>query len=141
AWVSAVGDADDNLRIRIFDEQYDKAVREEIPVAIDIVKRAKFFLLVLDETPPGSMSPDGGPATEESLQLVGHTARISLFDVPNHREVLRLRRSGNDVEVIQAGERAVTDDETRDAMRRQANNCSLAWQVEAALALPGAPSH
>jgi hypothetical protein len=131
-WVQAVQAADDDLRLRVFLEQYDKAIREEIPLAIDVIKRAQFFLLVLDEDVPEGVPADGGPPTEESLQLVEHPARIWLFDLTTQKETMRLRRSGS-ARVLQAGERAVSDDETRDAMQRQANNCSLAGQVEIAL--------
>jgi hypothetical protein len=132
-WVQAVKDADEDMRMRVFVEQYDKAVRDEIPLAIDVVKRAEFFLLVLDEDVPEAAPPaDGGPMTEEALQLVPHPARIHLFDLKSRREILRLRRSG-DARVIPAGERVVTDQETRDAMQRQANNCALAGRVEAEL--------
>jgi hypothetical protein len=43
-----------------------------------------------------------------------------------------LRRSGG-ARFIQAGEHQVTDEETRDAMQRQVNNCALANMVEARL--------
>jgi hypothetical protein len=132
-WVGAVRDADDDLRLRVFVEQYDKAIREEIPLAIDVVKRAQFFLLVLDEdVPEAAAFADGGPLTEEALQLVEHPARVFLFDLKDNKPLLRLRRSGGG-RFIQAGERQVTDDETRDAMQRQVNNCSLANQVETRL--------
>jgi hypothetical protein len=135
-WVEAVGSADDELRLRVFAEQYDKAVRDEIPLAIDVATRAQFFLLVLDEdVPEAAPFTDGGPMTEEALQLVAHPARVQLFDLRSGKEVFRLRRSG-DARLIPAGERAVTDQETREAMQRQANNCSLAGLVEAALAIP-----
>jgi hypothetical protein len=120
------------MRLRVFSEQYDKAVREEIPLAIDLVTRARFFLLVLDEEVPEAAPGDGGRVTEETLQLVAHPARVSLFDLKADKELFRLRRSGGAL-VISAGERVVTDPETRDAMQRQANNCSLAGLVDAAL--------
>ncbi|HEX4447405.1 MAG TPA: hypothetical protein VH044_11740 [Polyangiaceae bacterium] len=135
-WVGAVNEADDDLRLRVFVEQYDKSIREEIPVAIDVVKRAQFFLLVLDEdVAEAAPFTDGGPMTEEALQLVPHPARVFLFDRKDNRLIARLRRSGGG-RFIQAGERAITDDETRDAMQRQANNCALANAVEAALVTP-----
>jgi hypothetical protein len=129
-WLKAVKEADDDLRLRIFREQYDKAVRDEIPLAIDVVKRAQFFLLVLDEdVPEAIVFADGGVLTEESLELVGHPARVHLFELPGGKEILRLRRSG-EARLIPAGERMITDSETRDAMQRQANNCALAGRVE-----------
>lgn len=130
-WVREVRDAEDDLRLRIFRDQYEKAVRDEIPLAIDVVKRAQFFLLVLDEDVPEAFAyADGGALTEQALQLVGHPARVHLFELPSGKEILRLKRSG-EARVIPAGERVVTDPETRDAMQRQANNCALAGQVEA----------
>jgi hypothetical protein len=135
-WVGAVKDADDDLRLRLFVAQYDKAIRDEIPVAIDVVKRAQFFLLVLDEdVPEAAAFADGGPVTEEALELVEHPARVFVFDLKDKKQIVRLRRSGGG-RFIQAGERAITDDETRDAMQRQVNNCALANVVEGAIRTP-----
>ena len=131
-WVDAVKDADDDLRLRVFVEQYDKAIREEIPLAIDVVKRAQFFLLVLDEdVPEAAAFTDGGPLSEEALQMVEHPARVFLFDLKRQQAHLARSAAPAEARFIQAGERQVTDDETRDAMQRQVNNCSLANMVEA----------
>jgi len=136
-WTKDVADADEDLRLRVFAEQYDKAVKTEIMLAIDVVRKATFFLLVLDEdVPEAARLVDTGGITEEALQLVPHPSRVHLFDLKNgNKEILRLRRTG-DARVIPAGERMITDSETREAMQRQANNCSLANAVEAAMAAP-----
>jgi hypothetical protein len=132
-WAQAVRDVDEELLLRSFGEEYDHAVSGEIPVAIDVVSRARFFLLVLDEDVPEAVPfTDGGAMSEEALQLVGHPARVHLFALPEGKEILRLRRSG-EAQVISAGEHVVTDEETRNAMTRQANNCALAANVEAEL--------
>jgi hypothetical protein len=136
-WSSAIEETDDAMRLRLYSAQYDEAMSSEIPLAVDILQRAKFFLLVLDEASPDASSPDGGPdADEAALQLLGHPARVFLFDTSTGRELLRLRRSGQG-RVLQVGESFTTDQETRDAMQRQANNCSLGRQVEEALRAPG----
>ncbi len=131
-WVGAVKDSDDDLRLRVFVEQYDKAIRDEIPVAIDVVKRAQFFLLVLDEDVPEEAAFTDGGLNEQAVQMVEHPARVFLFDLNGNKPILRLRRSGGG-RFIEAGERQVTDEETRNAMQRQVNNCSLANMVEARL--------
>jgi hypothetical protein len=139
-WVNDVKTTDEDLHLRILSREYDKAVTDEIPLAIDLVKRAQFFLLVLDEDVPEAVKPaDGGPLTEEALQLVPHPSRVHLFDLTSGKEILRLLRTG-DARVIQAGERAVADEETHDAMQRQANNCALARRVDEAIAPPPAPT-
>jgi len=110
--------------------------RDEIPLAIDVVKRAQFFLLVLDEdVPEAARLAEGGAITEEALQLVPHPARVYLYDLAGGKEIARVRREGAS-RIIPVGERMVTDPETREAMQRQANNCALANLVTAALAPP-----
>jgi hypothetical protein len=137
-WLQSLKDADDDLRMRVFKDQYEKAVALEIPFAIEIVKRASFFLLVLDEDTPEAAplaAEDAGRTPEEALQLVLHPARVMLFQLADGKPILRLRRSA-DARVVPAGERMITDPEIRDAMQRQANNCALARAVETALRLP-----
>jgi len=132
-WARDVADADDEMRLRVFSEQYEIAVRDEVPLAIDVVTRARFFLLVLDEVVPEAMQGrDGGGLTEEALQLVAHPARIVLFDLKANKELFRLRRTASAL-VIPTGEHPVTDPEIVDAMQRQANNCSLAGLVSSAV--------
>jgi hypothetical protein len=130
-WVSEVEQADDPMRLRVFAAQYDEAIRNEVPLAVEIIKRAKFFLLLLDEDEQEAAG-EGGPITEQALQLVPHPTRVHLFETAGGKELLRLRRSGQG-RVVQVGERPTTDSETREAMQRQANNCALGRQVEDAL--------
>jgi hypothetical protein len=137
-WVAQVKDSDESIRLRIFEQQYDKAEREEIPRAIEIVKRADFFLLVLDEPAdnPDDAKPrwaDGGvDSAEEAVQLAPHWARIHVLDLQKNKEILRVRRRAEGQFVFAAG-RPVTDEETLDAMKRQVNNCALAQQVRASI--------
>jgi hypothetical protein len=131
-WVGEVKDAPDPLRLRVFEQQYDKAVREEIPLAIDLLQRAQFFLLVLDEATPEAASEAGAAPSDEALQEVGHFARVHLLDLKSGKEVLRVRRSA-EASFLFAGESPVTDPETLTAMKRQVNNCALAKAVQAAL--------
>jgi hypothetical protein len=133
-WVGDVKAADEDMALRVLNEQYDTAVRTQIPLAIEVVKRAQFFLLVLDEdVAEARAAADGGPIDELALQSVPHPARVHLFDLSTGKELMRLRRTGS-AQVIPAGERAVTDSETQAAVQRQANNCALARRVEEAIA-------
>ncbi len=137
-WVAQVKDADDSLRLRVFEQQYDIAQRDEIPRAIDIVKRADFFLLVLDEQAddPNDAKPkwtDGGVDTaEEAIQLAPHWARVYVLDLQHDKEILRTRKRADGRFVFASGS-TVTDEETLDAMKRQVNNCALAREVRGAL--------
>ncbi|MDB4943406.1 MAG: hypothetical protein JWP97_2940 [Labilithrix sp.] len=138
-WASDVKAADDKDKIRVFRQQYDKAKRDEIPVAIDIVKRAQFFLLVLDEDVPEARDlADGGAIDEDAIQQVAHPVRVLIVNLRTGAEIARLRRTA-EADVQFAGEHAIRDPETRAAIKRQVNNCALAEQVWAALR-PAAPA-
>ena len=132
-WANEVKAAEDKDRLRVFKQQYEKAKSVEIPVAIDIVKRAQFFLLVLDEDVPEARElSDGGPINEEALQQVAHPARVHIVNLKTGAEIARLRKTA-EASFEFVGERAVRDPEMLAAMKRQVNNCALAQQVWAAL--------
>jgi hypothetical protein len=136
-WTEAVKDSDDPLRLRVFEQQYDKAMKEEIPAAIDLVKRAQFFLFVLDEDSPDAQPAEAGaPPSEADLQRVAHFATVHLVDLRNQKEIVRVRRSA-EAGFVFAGEQPVTDPETLDALKRQVNNCALAREVDRAIAGAG----
>lgn len=134
AWANEVKAADDKLRLRVFEQQYEKAKATGIPLAIDIIKRAQFYLLVLDEDVPEAKeyADDAGAVTPEALQQVAHPARVVILNLRTGAVIARLRRVGN-ADFRFAGERAVQDPEVRAAMRRQVNNCALANEVWAAI--------
>jgi hypothetical protein len=133
-WATQVKEAEDELRLRVFKQQYDKAKRDEIPLAIDIIKRAQFFLLVLDEDVPEAreLSGDAGTITEEALQQVPHPARVLIVNLRTGAEIARLRKTA-DADFQFVGEQAVRDPEVRAAMKRQVNNCALAQSVWSSL--------
>lgn len=137
-WVAEVNAAEDELHVRVFAQQYEKAQKEEIPLTIDIVKRAQFFLLVLDEDVPEAkeLTVDGGKVTPEIVQQVPHPARIHVVNLKTDKEIVRLRREAS-AEFRFAGERSVRDPAVLAAMKRQVQNCSLAQNVWASIR-PGA---
>ncbi|MBX3188201.1 MAG: hypothetical protein KF819_14360 [Labilithrix sp.] len=133
-WAREVKESADKDRLRVFQQQYDKAKRDEIPLAIDIIKRAQFYLLVLDEDVPEAMelAGDAGKITQEALQQVPHPARVHIVNLKTGAEIARLRRTG-EADFHFVGENTVRDPEVRAAMKRQVNNCALAQQVWGAL--------
>lgn len=140
-WSREVKEATDKNRLRVFQQQYDKAKRDEIPLAIDIVKRAQFFLLVLDEDVPEAreLSGDAGTITQDALQQLPHPTRVHIVNLKTGAEIARVRRTAEaDFQFV--GEQAVRDPEIRAAMKRQVNNCALAQSVWSALRPGSAPA-
>jgi hypothetical protein len=138
-WKHEVEESSDTLRLRVFQQQYDKAVAEEIPLAIDIIKKAHIFVLVLDEEESSAPRNDAGMITSETLQLVEHDARVVVYDLKRDALLVRLKRTASGT-YMPAGDRPITDDETRDAVQRQVNNCSLAQAVLYGISPPVTPT-
>jgi hypothetical protein len=138
-WAREVKESSDKDRLRVFRQQYDKAKRDQIPLAIDIVKRAQFFLLVLDEDVPEAkeLSGDAGTITQEALQQVPHPARVHIVNLKTGAEIARVRRTA-EADFHFVGDEAVRDPEVRAAMKRQVNNCALAQAVWGAIRPAGA---
>lgn len=128
-WVRQVKESPDTVRLRIFEDQYDRAERSEIPQAIEIVTRAQFFLLVLDEDADAARAyADSGAITMEALQRVPHAARVHVLDLKSGKEVVRVRKeSRGEARLVSEG--ALRDPEIRAALERQVNNCALAEDV------------
>ena len=140
-WAAEVKNAEDELHLRVFVQQYDKAKTEEIPLAIDIVTRAQFFLLVLDEDVPeaqallGDAGAKSSSVHEEALQQVAHPTRVHIVDLrakDGAKEMVRLRREA-EADFRFAGEHTIRDRSVLAAVKRQVNNCALAQTVWASI--------
>ena len=132
-WTVSLRTAGDDMRMRLLEREFDSAVKDDIPLVIDLMTRAQFFLLVLDEDPEG-IKPEPGKPVLEAIQAMPHAARVSLFGLKRgmDRSLLRLRRevAGR---FIAAGQNAPTDPERLEAQQRQVNSCQLALYVRDAV--------
>jgi hypothetical protein len=135
-WSIELREASDDMRMRLLGRQFDATVNDDIPLTIDLMQRAQFFLLVLDEDPEGGMPADAGAVTAESVQAVPHPIRVGLFTLKrsNNRQLLRLRRTV-DARLIPAGAGEAPSPEVSLAQQRQANGCALALEVRQAAKL------
>ena len=50
-WVREVRAADSELRLRLYQANFEDAVRDEMPIAADFLTQAQYFLVVVDEMP------------------------------------------------------------------------------------------
>jgi hypothetical protein len=131
-WTVRLRTAGDDMTMRLLQREFESAVKDDIPLVIDLLTRAQFFLLVLDEDP--AESPPGPKPALDVIQALPHPARVTLFGLkPGMDKVLlRIRR---DIEgrFIPAGESALTDPDLIASQQRQVNSCQLALFVREVL--------
>lgn len=131
-WTVRLRTAGDDMTMRLLEREFDSAVKDDIPLVIDLLTRAQFFLLVLDEDP--AEPPPGGKPALDQLQAIAHPARVTLFGLKPgmDRALLRIRRD-IDGRFIPAGESAPSDPDLLAAQQRQVNSCQLALYMREVL--------
>lgn len=141
-WTDEVHLANSELALSAYDDDLDKVAKRDVPVTVEVLSRARFFTLVLDEDPPGGLPaevPDAGETPEERVQRAGHFARVGIWDLRSNEPVLRLRAEAA-AEFVMIGRRQVADSLNLAAQQRQVNGCQLALQVRQALGEKGTAS-
>jgi len=135
-WTVGLRAASDDMKMRLLEREFDSAVKDDIPLVIDLLTRAQFFLLVLDEEPEAgaAVRPQGGKPSFDEIQALPHWARVSLFGLKGGSEkaLMRLRRSVA-AQFVPTGPNAPTDPEILVSQQRQVNSCQLALQVREAI--------
>jgi hypothetical protein len=151
-WVDEINATTKELTMRGAVASFDDWNTYDIPVAADLLTRAKYFLAVVDEPAPAddaepadggapAHEPRGeeqpadeddptGPAVSPSIPTAPHPARVCAWRLEDDRQVLAIRRHAAGRFV---GGATSVDAPTMAARQRQANSCALALEVRAAL--------
>lgn len=132
-WVREVQDGDD-LRLRALRGTFDDALKTDIPLAMELVTSAKFFLLVLDErpAPPADEPADAGVTAEDKELVEGkhYPSRVFVWRLEDSKLMLHIQR---DVSGELLGAVPATDPKHEAARLRQVRGCQLANEVRAKL--------
>lgn len=135
-WTDELHQAATDLAARAFELDFEAVTKNDIPVAIEVLSRARYFTVVLDEDPSGGLPValphgPGEPAEteEERIQRVAHPARVGIWDVRDDKQLVRLRADAAG-EFVPVGDRAPKSEATLAAERRQVNSCALALDVK-----------
>lgn len=134
-WTDELHQAGSDLAVAGYDRDLDGVVKTDVPVAIDLLQRAKFFTVVLDEEPKDGLPkalPDSSETEEERLQRVPHMARVGIWNIETGAQLLRLRTEAAG-KFVPVGKAVVNEPTTQAAQQRQANSCALAIEVKQAL--------
>jgi hypothetical protein len=144
-WTDALHQASTDLAVRAFELDLESVVKKDVPIAAEVLARARFVTVVLDDeaasnltgpTPTGSGGSTGLAETEEErLHRVPHKARVGIWDIAAGRLLVRVAAlaAGGFVPV---GGQAPVAPEIKAAQERQVNSCALALHVREAVAAP-----
>lgn len=128
-WSDDLHAADTDLAVNAFDRDLDSVAKHDVPVAVEIMNKAKFVTLVIDEDPVGGLPKPGADETpEQELQRLPHFARIGIWDIATKTPLLRLRAQAS-ADFVAMGAHPTMSNESQAAQARQANSCALALAV------------
>lgn len=143
-WAADVEQASDMRRLHAISLSFDDIVKNDLPLAAELLVRAQYFLVVIDEKAEGedAAMPKAAPATTgapsdarlpnlgEVRQSLPHHARVGLWRLSDEKPVLRIRREASGQLI---GGTGVIDPDSAAARQRQANSCALALSVRQAV--------
>ncbi len=145
-WTAIVQDLSKKLSLRGTVATFDAMNKYDLPAAAELLQRAQYFLVVVDE--PASEEDlkgldlglpevaDAGAADDRSIPTASHMARVCAWRLSDGAKMLAIRR---DAAGQLMGGKESTQPATRIAKRRQANSCALALSVREAIGVaPGA---
>lgn len=139
AWAEQVRTTRSDLTLSALAGTFDDVMRSEIPIAIELLSKAQFVLLVVDELPePSGEAPDAGPSAEDRDVLEGKTwfSRVGLYRLSDGKPLVRMRR---EVKGQLLGGSRAADAEVEAARLRQARSCALALELREAVQGASAP--
>lgn len=134
-WSDDLHQASDDYQLRLFSRDLEKAAKDDVPLAIQLITQAKYFTAVLDEEPAAGMpearsGADAGLGRVElQVQLVEHPVRIAIWDIESEKQLFRMRTHAG-AKVLPIGRNHLVDQAVMDAQQRQANNCGIALDVK-----------
>jgi hypothetical protein len=140
-WADELHLASTDLKVRAFELDLESVTRNDVPIAVELLTRARYVTIVLDEDPGTGLSPPPGQVPEERdeeteeerLHRMPHRATVGIFDLKKEKLLVRVRgmAAGGFVPV---GPEAAQPPNIRAAQARQVNSCALALHVREVVA-------
>jgi hypothetical protein len=138
-WVAEIQDISNKLTIRGAMATFDATNKYDLPVATELLQRAKYFMVVVDEEVAADEGrvdealpevADAGAQDDRAIPTASHPARVCVWRLEDDAQMLALRGQAAGTLV---GSHDNLDLATRIARQRQANSCALALDVREAI--------
>jgi len=135
-------EATNDLEVRAQERELEQVTRVDVPVAIEVLQRAKLFTVVLDEPEPAVEQREDAErrkagiydSPDQRVQRLAHWARVGVWDLATGRPLVRWRGRAEG-RLLQAGRRVTLSADVEASRARQANSCALAVEVKEAVSL------
>jgi hypothetical protein len=138
-WIADIQDISSRLILRGAAATFEAANKYEFPVAAELLQRAKYFMVVVDEekalddtTSTDSLPEvaDAGHADDRAIPTAPHLARVCVWRLADDEKMVALRGRASGTLM---GGMEPQDMRTRISRQRQANSCALALEVREAI--------
>lgn len=149
-WTDELHQTTNDYEVRVFDRDLDKVSKTDVPMALELTSKARYFTALLDEMPEGGLpelpgvGDEGGTeddveeTVEMRLQAEPHAVRLGIWDLETGQQLVRMRTIA-DARFIPLGKSASSSLRTQRAQQRQVNNCSIAQTLRRKLSPPSPP--
>ncbi len=131
-WTDELHEATSDYQVRVFDRDLEKVARTDVKIAVELVSTARFFTVLLDETPEQGLPPlaegaDAGGLGRPELRIQGidHPVRLGIWDLESEEQLFRVRLDAG-AEFVPMGRMKAMSQRSLDAQQRQVNNCGIA---------------
>lgn len=133
-WTDELHETTSDLMVRALSEDLDRATHDDVPIAIEVLTRAKYVTIVVDEPSPELPPPVGDESEIQRLWRTDHDARVAVYDLNGGDEpVVRIRRRAQGRLIPSGPQRP--DPANLAAQQRQATSCALALDAKAAFSV------
>lgn len=126
-WTDELHQTSNENTVRVYGRDLERASKSEVPLALEVLGRAKYFTVLLDEAPSGGVAPETpGDDELERLHGVPHPVRFAVYRLSDGARLVALRLQADAVlRSVAGGGTAPTP-----AATRQVISCSIAFAAK-----------
>ncbi len=132
AWTDELHEATSDYQVRVFERDLEKVTKTDVFIGLEMVTRARYFTVLLDEVPEQGVTPvpggeDAGVLGRPELRIQGqdHRVRVGIWDLTKREVVLRAAFDAG-ADFVPMGRMKAASQRSLDAQQRQVNNCGIA---------------
>lgn len=131
-WVEQVREARTDLGLLALERMLESVTRVDVPLAIEVLQRAQFVVVLLDEPASGDVLPERGAEESDAdyAQRIPHAARAGIWSFKDEKWLARLRLEARGELREVSATKADFGPESERTRQRQAQGCAFALEFQ-----------